>query len=135
MWATLTDADSYLLGKVGGEAWSSLTDDQRERALITAYRALVNDPMYSYPAEVTPRMRDAQIELAFYLTTSSGDQSVTMQQAGVESFTIGTFSQTYKADADIVGERQTYPQEVINLLSPYRAHLQALVYVTRRKTR
>lgn len=135
MWASLTYANTYLLGKVGGESWDSLTDDQKERALLTAYRALDNDPMYSFPNDVSDKMRAAQTELAFFLSSNSDDSSQTMQMSGVSSFRIGNFSQSFKADSEVIGERQTYPQSVINLLSQYRANLKALHYVTRRETR
>jgi hypothetical protein len=133
-WATVAEADLYLAAKVGAESWAGLTADAKTRALTTAYRRLLYDPMYIYPAMPTDRMKYAQIELACALTSNgTAETALAMQAAGVESFRIGSYYETYRSDADVVGERQSYPQIVVDLLEPYRARLSVICHVERRE--
>lgn len=120
MWASMTDADSYMLGRLGGELWSSLSDDQRHRALTTAYRILSTDKDYNFSPVPSASMIAAQIELAFVLATDSDVmQSIDLQRSGVSSMSIGRFSVSYSTGQMIA----TYPSHISSLMHAYRTGL------------
>lgn len=117
MWASMTDADSYLLGKLGGDLWESLPSDQKQRALVSSYRILSSDKNYNFPHVANNDMVNAQIELAFALVTNPEEQqAIAMRSAGVSSFTVGRFSVSYT----LGGVAATYPAAVCMYIDAYR---------------
>jgi hypothetical protein len=126
MWATLTEAASYLGETIGGEAWASLTSDQQSRYLTTAFRQLSNDPNYCFPDDTETYMASANIELAFWLASNPDAQkAVDLANSGVESFRIGQFAMAFRGDDQISVGRASYPAVVINLLDRYRCDIPA----------
>lgn len=120
MWTSVTEANEYLAETVGGEAWASLSADDKLRYLTTAFRKLYNDPDYGFPEDVEEPMAHANIEYAFALLSNSGQQSpADMAAQGVAGFRIGTFSMDFHSSADMGGQRIKYPATVADLIDRY----------------
>jgi len=132
-WATYTEADTYLSAGIEGAAWAALTDPVKTQYLETSYRQLLNDPDYAWPGTTTTNQTNANIELANYLLTNP-DYLTALQQAGagIASFTIGTFSQSYRSDSEMSNGRTKYPIQVSNLIDAYEASLPGVARVTRK---
>ena len=72
-WVTEVAADDYIGGRIlAGDYWVDGGDDNIP-ALITAYRWLVSNPNYSFPATATQAMKDAQCEYALFLLQHQPD--------------------------------------------------------------
>jgi hypothetical protein len=130
-WATYTEADTYLSAGIEGAAWAALTDPVKTQYLESAYRQLVNDPDYSWPGTTTTNQTNGNIELANFIL--SNPEYFTQLTSGVSSFTIGTFSETKKSNAEMF-QQSKYPIQVSNLIDEYEASLPAVGRITR-KTR
>lgn len=95
-WINIEDATAYFAARFGAdEFWpASLTEPQKEAALITAYNQLVNCGLYTFPNTATDKMKYAQCEQALFLIIHSrdADRRKGLQVQGVE-------------EADIVGEK------------------------------
>jgi hypothetical protein len=64
-YVTLSEADSYLEGKLGAGDWFTLTSDNQKQCLISSYRWLRR---LGLPASSTSdNVKSAQIELAWWL--------------------------------------------------------------------
>ena len=132
-WATVSQVDDYINAGIDGAAWAALSDSDKEKYIESSYRILVNDPNYSFPSTTTERMQNANAELANYLLNNPDYlQHIQLSAQGVQSFTIGTFSQTFKSDKDISDIKSRYPVIVENLISIYRSRLPAVARVTRK---
>ena len=96
----LTTADSYLEGKLGADAWSSLSDTVKKQALISAFRWLLR---LGVPASsVAMNVKRAQCELAWWLYQNyqEYEDREALYASGVRSFRLGEWSENL-AEADI----------------------------------
>jgi K+-transporting ATPase A subunit len=94
---------------------------------------LVSDSNYSWPATTSDNQKNAEIELAnFLLTNPDYQQSIQLAQSGIQSFTIGTFSQSYKGDKELSTLRTQYPIQVLNYIEQYRVNIPAVARVKRK---
>lgn len=88
--ADLAGANSYFQTRLNSQAWENASTTDREKALATAERQLE-----SYKDRVdTARFYYAVYEQALWLL--QGDQRGELQQAGVQSMSLGKLSETYK---------------------------------------
>lgn len=96
-WVTIAEADSYLEGKFDAGAWAPLSDTIKKQLLITAYRWIVGTPELVLPAVATDAMKNAQIELAWwvYKFWTGYDKRDGLIASGVKSFRISKFSENF----------------------------------------
>jgi hypothetical protein len=110
-WVTITEADDYLDGKLGADAWASLSNSLKTQCLITAYRWLFYHPDLNIPASSTSEtVKAAQIELAWWIYNyyAGFQKRGALIASGVEEFDLSKWSETLKA--------QDLPYEVANIL-------------------
>jgi hypothetical protein len=111
-WTTLTEANDYLDGKFGSSSWLALSNDDKESALISAFRWIRRLDAYNIPASSTAeKVKFAQIELAYYITVywTEHEQRDALQAQGVENFSLSKWRES-------LGKAQL-PQIVEDLLS------------------
>ena len=74
-WVTLAEADLYFEGKYqASTAWAALTDSVKNQLLVSAYRWIQQQALFSISASSTAQIvKDAQCEAAWYLY-SYGDE-------------------------------------------------------------
>lgn len=126
-WASLAEAEAYLLYKLNSGDWKSLPEDSDNPGvesqtlfLVTAFNILLNKKGYELTATLTDtNVKDAQIELAFSLfkgTFLSEDELYRLTM-GVKSFSLSKWSETYVGNWE--GDFPL-PYMVENFLSSYR---------------
>jgi len=137
-WADETDADAYLLNRIGSSAWFA-TGLGKQPYLTTAYRLLNNDPDYSIPAApagaTLARLQEAQIEFALHLLSNPNtEKRQNLINQGVTSFSVGQFSESYQPGKgrDVEGYSK-YPSVVADLMRPLLAAPSLLTTITRRQ--
>jgi hypothetical protein len=115
---TLAEAEAYMDSRFG--SWEFWTDDaNKEAALITAYKKIVNSGWFAdlpAPADATQNMKDAQCEMALFLLMEGGDLN---RRAGLQAQGViqaGIAHETYDPDAR---GRLAFPPEVQALLADY----------------
>ena len=116
-WTTKAQADTYFLGKYGASAWASILDTDKEALLITAYKAIKNNPNLSVSADdVTEIVRDAQCEFAWfwYNWHTEIEQRRSLHTQGVREFTISKFSEKL--------EQPEFPSWISDLLAHYQTN-------------
>jgi hypothetical protein len=87
----LTEANAYFASRINSDTWDAATDANKTKAMTTSERQL--EP-YRYRVDTT-RFYYAIYEQALWLLT--GDSRAVLQQAGVQSMSIGKLSETYKS--------------------------------------
>lgn len=107
--ADVTGANQYFAGRLNSSAWDSASQSDKEKAITTAtrqleaYRGRADSTQFSY----------AVFEQAIWLLT--GDQRGDIQQAGVQSMSLGSMSESY----DLQGRDPTVsPQAWVFLRGP-----------------
>ena len=89
----ITEANTYFAARINGDAWDSATDTNKNKALATAERQL---DLHRDRVETT-RFYYAIYEQALWLL--SGDSRAALQQAGVQSMSLGKLSESYRLPA------------------------------------
>ena len=86
----LTRANAYFASRLNSETWDSATDANKVKALNTAelqmdfYKTRIDSTSFCY----------AVYEQAIWLL--AGDSRAELQQAGVQSMSLGSLSETYR---------------------------------------
>lgn len=118
MWATVSEADDFFDAEYGFSDWATLTSADKSSLLTTAYRTLLRDSNYVWPATATEQMAEANILLAYYIYSDPEmDSRKNLIQQGVKQFSIGRFSEEYK---DSTVTYSAYPSRVADLIASYR---------------
>ena len=93
-WVTLVEANAYMDEKPDASNWSSISNDNRRRYLIAAYRWINRLPDYSI-STVTNKLKYAQIELAWYIYVSGTAhyKHEALEAQGVKAFRISKFDE------------------------------------------
>lgn len=111
-WITLADADIYFSGHIGSNPWDVLSESDKEKYLISAYRWIYYDSAFNVPAASTESaVKYGQCEAALFLISYYTDYSKheAMQAVGIKSFSYG------KRSEDLMEVKK--PQNVINMFS------------------
>lgn len=91
-WITLADADIYFSTRINSDTWDALTDENKNKYLITAYNWIYYDSAFNVPASSTETaVKYGQCEAALYLITYSSDMSKhdAMIASGITRFKYG----------------------------------------------
>jgi hypothetical protein len=110
-WVTITEADDYLDGKFGADAWASLSNTIKTQCLISAYRWIFNYPFFNIPASSTSEaVKSAQIELAWWIYQyyTAYEQRGALIAGGVTDFTLSKWEEKLS--------EQDMPQVILNFL-------------------
>lgn len=98
-WATLAEAETYFLGRLNARHyWNA--DAEKEPALITAYKQIINSGIFSgFPTTTSQLMKDAQCEQALFLLAAGDDLETrqSLQAQGVKQ--AGLVKETYDGSA------------------------------------
>jgi len=99
-WVTMAEANIYFGERIGADKYW-VTGTNKEQALITAYRQLINTDGYSFPDTPTINMKYAQCEQALFLLAFSD-----------EIFRRGSLQAQGVVEAGIVKEKYVFEQGV-----------------------
>ena len=122
-------ADEYFAGRLHAESWGQADDETKEKALKQATKEIDRQPLTGrkavddqalafprYPDEEIPvAVKEACCEIALALLERGNSQRRKLQQEGVQSFTLGSMSETYAPGAG----RGLLSQEAKELLRPW----------------
>ena len=111
-WITLADADTYFSSHIGASPWDALSDNDKEKYLITAYRWVYYDSAFDVPAASSETaVKYGQCEAALYLISYYTDMTKhdAIISSGIKSFRYG------KRSEDLGSVKK--PQSVINYFS------------------
>lgn len=122
-------ADEYFKNRLHAESWEQADNETKEKALQQATRAIDRQPLKGRkndPAQVLafPRYPDTEIpevvkeaccEEALALLERGNSQRRKLQQEGVQSFTLGSISETFAPGSG----RGLLSQEAKELLRPW----------------
>lgn len=114
-WVTLAEANEYMEGKFDADNWTSLTDDLKNRALVTAFRWIFYSDRFNIPATATATIiKNAQIELADYVGEffNSHKKRTALRSQGVEDFTLSKWKEKSFKAPDI-------PSFIVDMLDDY----------------
>lgn len=96
-WVTVAEADAYFLEKFGASAWAALPNATKEQLLISAYRWIQSQTMFTIAASSTLAIvKQAQYEAAWYMYKywdQHEDRRALVAQ-GVTDFKISQFEET-----------------------------------------
>lgn len=98
-WCSVAEADSYFDEKYGASAWASLSMDDKERLLISAYRWINQQSFFSISASSTSGIvKQAQYEVAWFIYNYKADYDKrrALNASGVTSYRILDFSESLK---------------------------------------
>lgn len=117
-WITLDEAETYFATRLGASKfWNeSITEPDKEAALITAYNQLTNSKMFSLSADADAVMKQAQCEMALFLLIHQEDMDLRLglQSQGVTQSSIAGESYKLETMNGIV-----IPENVKSLLKDY----------------
>lgn len=89
-WVTLAEAETYFSERIDSTPWSSLADNAtKEKYLISAYRWIIYDPMFSVPStSSSDAVKFGQCEAAIFLISYSKeyDKRQALIASGVKEF-------------------------------------------------
>lgn len=128
-YATIEEATTFFASRLHAEAWADLKDAEKQKALDMATRVIDRqllkgrkmeaDQELAFPrypdTEVPQAVKDACCEEALALLERGNNQRRKLQQEGVQSFTLGSMSETYVPGAG----RGLLSQEAKELLRPW----------------
>lgn len=113
-WVTVAEADSYFEAKYGAAGWTAFTADEKKQLLISAFRWIRSQTIFSIPASSTAQtVKDAQCEAAWFIYkywTGLEDRRA-LYASGVRDFEISKFSETLEA--------QEFPAFIKDLLDGF----------------
>ena len=83
-WATLVEAETYMLLRLNANAvWDDdLAEEEKDKALATAYRQFNADNRFALPETADQNMKDGQCEQALFLLFNQGDVD---SRSGIQS--------------------------------------------------
>jgi hypothetical protein len=128
-YCTIEEANEYFAGRLHAESWGETSDEDKEKALRQATKAIDRQLLKGrkatdtqelafprYPdTEVPEAVKEACCEIALVLLERGNSQRHKLQQEGVQSFTLGNMSETYAPGAG----RGLISQEAKELLRPW----------------
>ena len=128
-YCTIEYADEYFQNRLHAESWGQADESTKEKALKQATRAIDRQLLRGrktnpeqelafprYPdTEVPEAVKEACCEEALALLERGNSQRRKLQQEGVQSFTLGSMSESYVAGAG----RGLLSQEAKELLKPW----------------
>lgn len=128
-YVTTEEAAAYFAGRLHVEVWTSASDSEKSAALAMATRAIDRLTLKGqkadsaqtlafprYPDEQAPQaVKDACCEEALALLERGNSQRRKLQAEGVQSFTLGSMSETYVPG----GGKGLISQEARELLRPW----------------
>jgi len=118
-WITNAEADAYLDCKFGAGAWAAATEENQNKAIITAFWRIYASKDYSIAkSETDEKVKNAQAETAYFILADGAEMSKrkALQDAGVKNFTISKFSETYERSNGTL-----LPQEAKDLLDEWQS--------------
>ena len=119
-WISWEDANLYMEGRYPSNAWDNAEDDNRKKALVTAWRMLNAIDNYAFASTPSEQMENAQCEQAYFLLAFGDDMERrdALLQAGVGSMSLGKFSESFK-DAKGEDAKSTISPRALDLLKGY----------------
>jgi len=128
-YCTIEEANEYFAGRLHAESWGQSDESTKEKALKQATRAIDRQLLkgrkmnpeqeLAFPrhpdTEVPEAVKEACCEEALALLERGNSQRRTLQQEGVQSFTLGNMSESYAAGAG----KGLLSQEAKELLRPW----------------
>jgi len=96
-WVTVAQADTYFSEKFGASAWATLASATKEQLLISAYRWIQGQSMFSIsPAATAEIIKQAQMEAAWYMYRywDQHENRRALVAQGVTDFKISQFEET-----------------------------------------
>lgn len=122
-------ANSYFAGRLHAESWGQADESTKEKALRQATKAIDRQPLRGrkinpgqilafprYPdTEIPEAIKEACCEEALALLERGNSQRRKLQQEGVQSFTLGSMSETFTPGAG----KGLLSQEAKELLKPW----------------
>ena len=128
-YCTIEYADEYFKKRLHAESWGQADNETKEKALWQATRSIDRMPLRGrktdlhqplafprYPdTEIPDAVKEACCEEALALLERGNSQRRTLQQEGVQSFTLGNMSESYAAGAG----KGLLSQEAKELLRPW----------------
>ncbi|MFO7253134.1 MAG: hypothetical protein DIU60_020540, partial [Actinomycetes bacterium] len=129
-YVTLEEASTYFAARLHTAAWDNAGDEERQKALEMASRAIDRLPLVGRPTdlaqgrafprhpdtEVPQAVKDACCEEALALLDRGDSERRRLQAEGVVSVTIGSLSETYRTASSWYG---LLSQEARELLRPW----------------
>ena len=113
-WVTEAEANAYLGDRLDADGFWVDEDANNPRAVITAYRWLVSNPNYSFPATATQVMKDAQCEYALFLLQHQPDLDLRIGLQVQKVVEAGIVKEKYSQPATL-----PIPPVVANLIETY----------------
>lgn len=95
-WATVAEADTYFSEKYGASAWAGLANAEKESLLISAYRWIQQQAIFSIsPSSTSAVVKQAQFETAWYIYNfwAEHEKRRALYVQGVTKFKISSFSE------------------------------------------
>jgi len=114
-WVTEAEANTYFDDRVGITEYWVDDADENPRALVTAYKELVNSGRFSFPTTTTQVMKDAQCEYALYLLIHEPDRTVREGLQAQMVVEAGIVKEKYERK----GKGMRFPPLIESLLSAY----------------
>lgn len=117
-WITNAEADTYLDCKFGADAWATATEDNQNKAIISAFWAIYGNKNYSIAKTSTDeKVKNAQAETAFFILSYNAEMTKrkALQAAGVKEFEVSKFREKYDKSGSFL------PPEAENLLNDFQA--------------
>lgn len=111
-WISRADADTYFEDHIGSAPWDALSDANKDKYLITAYRWIYYDSAFNVPASSSEAaVKYGQCEAALFLITYYSDftKHEAIRASGIKSFRYG------KRSEDLQDVKK--PQIVIDMFS------------------
>jgi len=94
---TVAEADAYFLDRFNASAWSTLTNTDKETVLISAYRWIQAQSLFSIsPTATAEIIKQAQCETAWFMYNYFADYEDrrALYDQGVRDFKISEFEET-----------------------------------------
>jgi hypothetical protein len=132
-WTTSEEADKYFADSLESSSWDSVVN--KSGAINSAFRILSTHPAYIYPDTVSDKMKNANAEYARFLATSFNSKRQNLIEQGVESFSIGDFSETLKNTDSGFGTNIVLPSIVKQYLEEYEIGVPFIGHFNRPQTR
>jgi len=102
-WIDVADATTYFAERIGASKYwpASLSEPDKEAALITAYRQINSISDYSFPDDATDNMKFAQCEQALMLVAFADEmfRRSALQSQGVAE--AGIVKEKYNLDGEV----------------------------------
>ena len=95
-WVTVAEADTYKSDKWDSGDWTTLNNNEKEKALVSAYRWIQSKQEYNIsPTSTSQKVKDAQIELADYIIDywSEHKERDALYAQGVRDFTLSKWKE------------------------------------------